>query len=119
MSLSINTIKTATKHWTIDKSAIHGFGVFATKPFKPGEIIGQILERHQNNDKIIYKRTLLGKYVNHQEKDNAKFEKQGYNYYLIATEPILAGQEIVTNYNDYENLMDNEHIRTGIHVQVI
>lgn len=110
---------TDMKHWTIDKSKIHGFGVFAAKTFKPEEIIGKILERQKNDQKIIYKRTLLGKYVNHQEKDNAKFKKQGHNYYLVAIEPILIGHEIVTNYIDYENLMDNEHIRTGIHVQVI
>ena len=78
------------------------------RDLQPGEKLGPILERLPGEGPSRYKRTLLGMYVNHQGKSNADFDGQGKNWHLVVASPIKEGEEIVTNYGDYEALMEQE-----------
>jgi len=80
-----------------DKSLIHGQGVFAKKDITKGEVIG--LGCIDGKCK-----TILGRYTNHSDKNNAMF------YYLyngdvimIAENNILKFSEILINYRDHVN----------------
>ena len=80
-----------------DKSLIHGKGVFAKKDITKGEVIG--LGSIDGKCK-----TILGRYTNHSDKNNAMF------YYLyntdvimIAEENISKSNEILINYRDHVN----------------
>jgi len=105
--------KAAAEGWTIHASPIHGKGVFATRPFRTGEVIEKILERQPGDEEILYKRTHFGLYVNHQDRSNSKFHKQGNDWYLMAVEDIGVDEEIVTNYQHYYRDMYKEQESTG------
>ena len=80
-----------------DKSSIHGTGVFAKKDITKGEIIG--LGCIDGKCK-----TILGRYTNHSDKNNAMF------YYLYNNDVIMIAEknipkfnEILINYRDHVN----------------
>ena len=80
-----------------DKSSIHGIGVFAKKDITKGEIIGLGCIDGK------YK-TILGRYTNHSDKNNAMF------YYLYNNDVIMIAEknipkfnEILINYRDHVN----------------
>ena len=76
-------------------SSIEGFGIFASKDISKNEVIGLGII-----DGI--KKTLLGRYTNHSDNNNAMF------YYLlnndlvmIANKDIDKDEEILINYRDH------------------
>jgi len=78
-----------------DKSDIHGYGIFSVKNLLKGDVIGL------GSIDSKYK-TILGRYVNHSDNNNAKF------YYLknddlvmVAEKDISKKQEILVNYRDH------------------
>ena len=80
-----------------DNSLIHGQGVFAKKNIVKGEVIGL------GNIDGKYK-TILGRYTNHSNKNNAMF------YYLYNNDVIMIAEnnipkfnEILINYRDHVN----------------
>ena len=84
------------------QSNIHGEGVFSKKNILKGDIIG--LGSVDNKCK-----TILGRYVNHSDDNNAKF------YYLpnkdllmLAEKNIIKNTEILVNYRHHT--LENERI---------
>ena len=89
------TIEFKSDTYHKDKSKIHGTGVFASKRILKEEIIGlgSIDGTHK---------TILGRYTNHSDNNNAMF------YYLktrdvvmVAERDIDEGEEILINYRDH------------------
>lgn len=89
------------------ESRIHGVGVFATRPIKPGESIaryhGKQVRHHGTyvvphktkiGEKKLYELTGNLKYINHSCSPNAKLA----GYKLVALRQIATGQEITINY---------------------
>ena len=84
------------------ESSIHGEGIFSKKNIKKGDIIGlgSVDTKHK---------TILGRYVNHSDNNNAKF------YYLpnkdlimLAEKNIFKDTEILVNYRHHT--LENERI---------
>lgn len=71
-------------------SDIEGLGIFATKSFSPGTVIGPA--------NIGGKRTQLGRYINHAVSPNAEMSVVGGDIVLVALVPIAKNQEITTDY---------------------
>lgn len=86
----------------LDKSPIHGQGVFATADMVAGEYIGPV--------KLGPYRTVLGRYTNHGHRPNAEFRLIGNNVCLFALEAIngckgrINGDEIKVNYESAYNI---------------
>ena len=77
----------------LDDSLINGTGVFTSKPYRAGEVIGPMVRDD--------KKTQLGRYVNHSDYPNA-IQYQGD---MVAVRCIDSGKEITTNYNLSERLL--------------
>ena len=96
-----NTIK-------IDKSPVHGKGVFANTHFEEGDILGIAMKRHSftgNPDKDFF-RTAMGRYINHSYSPNARLVQTDlFIYVLQALTPLRPGQEILVDYADFESQM--------------
>lgn len=71
-------------------SDIDGLGVFATKTFLPGDMVGVA--------NFEGKRTQFGRYVNHSAKPNVFVVADGENLMFVARTEIVPGQEITTDY---------------------
>ena len=98
-----------SKGFQIKRSAIHGRGLFATRSFKPGELIG-VYEGEATSVNGCYvlwvaeedgtQRGIKGRnalrFVNHSTKPNCAF----YYDELTAIAPIKAGQELTCHYGD-------------------
>jgi SET domain-containing protein len=97
-------------------SPIHGCGVFARRPIRKGERIGQYLARRTNRDgryvlwveheetKVIKGYEGFGRlrFLNHRRKPNSKFD----GLELYALKPIQPGEEITCHYGDEWSGMD-------------
>jgi hypothetical protein len=78
-----------------DKSNIDGLGVFASKDLKKDDIIGI------GTIDCKYK-TILGRYTNHSDKNNAKFYYLKNNdVIMVAEKDISKNEEILINYRDH------------------
>lgn len=83
-------------------SVIEGRGLFATAPFKDGDIIAPA--------RIYGKRTPAGRYTNHSKRPNAKMVFFGDDIYLVARKDIrgcrggLLGDEITVDYRNTLNI---------------
>ena len=71
-------------------SKIHGKGLFATKPFKIGEIICP--------GRLNVKRTPGGRFINHSFNANIKPIKNGDDIYAIAIKNINVNDELLVDY---------------------
>lgn len=71
-------------------SDIEGLGVFATKGFAPGVLVGVA--------NFEGKRTQFGRYVNHSANPNVFVTADGENLMFVARAQIEPGQEITTDY---------------------
>lgn len=92
----------------VKDSAIHGKGLFAKKPIKEGEIIGEIKGKptkkdgpyvlwieDENYDGIKVKN--IFKYINHNQKPNAVYYD---DLTVVALRDIEKGEEITHHYGD-------------------
>ena len=91
----LTTIEFESDMYHKSESKIHGIGVFALRKILKEEIIGlgSIDGKHK---------TILGRYTNHSDDNNAMF------YYLktrdvviVAEKDISKGEEIIINYRDH------------------
>lgn len=82
--------------YSLRESPIEGRGVFASRPFAAGELIGEA--------RIGGKRTDFGRFVNHARIPNCRFEFSGDNILLYAIRDISGcrggghGEELTVNY---------------------
>lgn len=76
----------------IKESVIEGKGVFVTKSFKENEIVGTA--------RIGNKRTLIGRYTNHQSNPNTVSEIKDNDAVFIAIKAINIGDEVTINYKN-------------------
>ena len=84
-----------------DKSDIHGIGVFAKKDITKGEIIGL--------GSIDLKcKTLLGRYTNHSDNNNAMF------YYLYNDDVVMIAEKDIPQFNEilinYRHHVNEKHL---------
>lgn len=92
-----------TYGFQVDKSAIHGQGLFASCSFAPGEVVGPI----RNNNKL----TICAGKVNHSDRPNAQIVDDAY---LVAIAPIsgcvggLLGDEITIDYRNYPPCQESQ-----------
>ena len=84
--------ETELKGVRVYNSLTSGSGLFAEKPFKPGDFI--CLAR------VDGKRTLAGRYTNHSPISNSSMVVNGDLVDLIASRDIHAGDEITVNYRE-------------------
>jgi hypothetical protein len=86
--------------WYLNTSDIEGQGLFANRDYKEGDVIELAMypggKDEYNND--IYNLTTAARYTNHQFNSNSKIVKEGDNYNLVASKPILEDDEITANY---------------------
>ena len=90
-------------NYTIKKSNIAGKGIVSTNKIKSQSIIGLAFTKIKNttNPDKDYKRTTLGKYVNHSIKPNCKLFQQHNKIYYKAINDIPMGVELTLNYNTF------------------
>jgi SET domain-containing protein len=85
---------------TIRESAIHGLGLFATKPIAKGLLLGvshRYDERFQNN----YVRTPLGGFINHNDDPNLVLVKENDLNYVRTIREVKVGEELTLKYTLY------------------
>ena len=92
---SNNLIETVSTFYKKQKSNIHGIGIFTCKNLSKNEFIGIA---GLNN---LFK-TTLGRWVNHSNKNNAKFFlTKNLDILMFATKNIKINTEILINYRDH------------------
>lgn len=96
----LSAVKTAENDWSFGKSEISGTGVFADRDFQPGELIDVAMFASDKDEwgNQIWNLTLLSRYCNHSPENNARIERSGDQFDLIATKPIPADSEITADY---------------------
>ncbi|TNF38765.1 MAG: SET domain-containing protein-lysine N-methyltransferase [Gammaproteobacteria bacterium] len=115
----------------LDKSPIHGFGVFAKQAIARGDIVWEFnplfdirfsqeefdklpesakqeIEIHlyqPEENGLLYYESTMGKYMNHSREPNVDFSNVGLG---IATRDVAAGEELTCDYRDF--MADVSHI---------
>jgi hypothetical protein len=91
----------SNKKYKVEKSSIHGNGIFAERLIDPNEYIGDVVKTgdivkiskiHESGEDV---RTELGKNINYSKNPNAKINSEGR---LYACFPISKGSEITLDY---------------------
>ncbi len=99
---NISHYKALPSYITIEKSKIHGLGLFATSDIKEGLDLGL---SHVLNDK--YKdgliRTPLGAFINHSSNPNSDLIENDDNVRLITLRKIKKGEELTVDYHGWYN----------------
>ena len=87
------------KFLTINKSPIHGLGLFALEDINKGTDLGR--SHYVTKDEFI--RTPLGGFVNHSDNPNVRITREkGTRFFrLLVINDIKAGDELTAKY-DYE-----------------
>ena len=90
------------KGYVVDKSPIHGKGVFASQSYEPGDYIGVAIENGMSTPEF-------GKWLNHRDDPNAivDFEEDG-KYHIYAGTKIGVGDEITVDYTTQPTLAQPE-----------
>ena len=97
--------------YNIKKSDINGRGVFASKDFKKGELVGMaVTDEEAVTDVVNFRdaRTDLGKYLNHQNKENAALKSENNTLNIYTNVPIRKDEEITVNYKKGPNYIDGD-----------
>jgi SET domain-containing protein len=97
--------------YSVKKSNIQGRGVFASKNFKTGELVGMaVTDEEAVTDVVNFRdaRTELGKYLNHQNKENATLKSENNTLNIYTKSPIKKGEEITVNYQKGPNYIDGD-----------
>ena len=90
-----NVIEFKSNVYYKDVSNIHGIGVFALKDICKSEIIGlgSLDSRYK---------TILGRFTNHSDNNNAMFYYlENNDVIMVAEKNIVKGKEILVNYRDH------------------
>jgi len=89
------------KSLTIQKSSIHGLGLFATEPIPQGTNLGESHLKMSLSDKY-YIRTPLGGFINHSDTPNCIKGGEGTCMMSLKTlHPIKQGEELTVYYTLY------------------
>lgn len=93
--------------YKIDKSNIHGIGVFSTRRINKDDIIGVPLYMRYIIFPVITED--IGRKINHSYEPNSYLRKDsnGAKWDLVAIKDIAKGKEITINYNDTPWFIDN------------
>ena len=97
------------KELIIKQSPINGYGLFANRSFRKGDIIIQDLFPHKEKQRVLRNPPTLdfhqiisyeGRYINHcsTNYNSTVISKKNQLFKLIATKNIHSGQEITANY---------------------
>lgn len=106
--------------WKVDKSKIHGNGVFATQNITPGMDLGVSIPMIRDTpDLRMFHRNTFGLLVNDSKTPNAKTVKRGDDWHFTAIKPIQEGEEILVDYQDYIEQVEIESLVTGKRVSVV
>jgi hypothetical protein len=106
--------KEAGNPYAIQKSGIHGDGVFAGRSLEEGFDLGPALIEERKADSQTgdrgraFRRTDIGRYVNHSEKPNAILVQKEDCFHLVTDEPVSAGAEITSNYHDVYDVIGHD-----------
>ncbi|MGD2072024.1 MAG: SET domain-containing protein [Candidatus Thorarchaeota archaeon] len=85
--------------YSIEKSKIHGKGVFATKDFQPGEFINiAAICKGDTSSNLAFLITKFGRYINHSYKPNSELKFYEDIYRMYATKHIKKGEEMTVDY---------------------
>lgn len=87
--------------WYVGTSEIAGKGIFASKKYEPGDVIGLAAFPGDNDEygAKIWNLTELARFCNHQIENNATLKKIESNMYLVAKKTIQDDDEIFSNYS--------------------
>ena len=97
--------------FVVKESDINGKGVFASKDFKKGELVGiAVTDEEAVKPSPVFRdaRTELGKYLNHQNKENAALKSENNTLNIYTKSPIKKGEEITVNYQKGPNYIDGD-----------
>ena len=97
--------------YNVKKSDINGKGVFASKNFKKGELVGMaVTDEEAVKPSPVFRdaRTELGKYLNHQNKENAALKSENNTLNIYTNNPVKQGEEITVNYQKGPNYIDGD-----------
>jgi len=101
----------SSNKYSIKKSDINGKGVFASKNFGKGELVGMaVTDEEAVTDVVNFRdaRTDLGRYLNHQNKENAALKSENNTLNIYTNVPIKKGEEITVNYQKGPNYIDGD-----------
>lgn len=90
--------------YEIRKSNIHGKGIFATTDISNGINLGIAFEKNKftGNPDSDYKRTELGKYVNHSsDANNLELLISNDGVYFVTKKGIKTNEELFVNYSEF------------------
>ena len=102
-------IKGLNKDFTIKKSKIHNFGLFANKDFKKNDIMIKDLFPYVNKNKSIennFNEVIIkeGRYINHCKNNaNSDVKMKNNKYKVICKKNIKNGEEIYSDYDKIHN----------------
>jgi len=91
-------------------SIIHGKGLFALRDFKIGQIVCP--------GRLNGKRTPGGRFINHSCFSNVAPKKFGDDIYAVATQKIIAGDELLVNYRTSVRVNFGVMLQEGLPCQV-
>ncbi len=106
--------KEAGNPYAIQKSGIHGDGIFASRSLEEGFDLGPALIEEgaeaapTGHPGRKFRRTDIGRYVNHSEKPNAILVQKDDCFHLVTDEPVSAGAEITSNYHDVYDVIGHD-----------
>ena len=101
----------SSRKYSVKKSDINGKGVFASKDFEKGELVGMaVTDEEAVTDTVNFRdaRTKLGKYLNHQNKENAALKSENNTLNIYTNVPIRKGEEITVNYKKRPNYVNGD-----------
>ena len=101
----------SNEKYNVKKSDINGKGVFASKSFEKGELVGTaVTDEEAVTDTKNFRdaRTELGKYLNHQNKENAALKSENNTLKIYTKNSINKGEEITVNYSKGPNYVDGD-----------
>jgi len=85
--------------WRVEKSDIHGKGIFATRDISAGEHVAHSANLEQDNVGMDrWELTEAARYTNHSSQPNTVVDSDGSTMTMRAFEPIKEGDEIRVSY---------------------
>tara|TARA_R110002020_G_scaffold150376_1_gene327029 strand:+ start:324 stop:707 length:384 start_codon:yes stop_codon:yes gene_type:complete len=85
--------------WRVDKSDIHGKGLFATRDISAGEHVAHSADLEQDGIEVgRWEMTKAARYTNHSADPNTTVDSKGSKMTMRAFRPIKEGDEIRVSY---------------------
>ena len=93
--------------YKIDKSKIHGLGVFANEPIPKGTDVGITGIGAVNGKLICGDVKEIGTFGNHSDKPNCEYKVVDTNIHLYTIRDIEESEELVTDFNKNKDIAVN------------